>query len=137
VNNMFLLELDGVSATFRALRDEAPATAAMLTQQCPIRGMALHARWCGPAFFILLEKGSLQGVPLENRWHALPPGSIVCLPHYDEILITYGDALLRNGVGDVGQGSLVGMIDGDLSSLAAKAHLLRLQGAKPLVIQAA
>ena len=137
MSEKFQLELDGVAATFRVMKGEAPATAEMLAKQCPIKGMALHTRWCGPAFFILLEKGAMQGLPLENRRHVFPPGSIVCLPQYDEILITYGDALLRNGVGGDGQGSLVGTIEGDLSPLAAKARLLLLEGAKPLVMRAA
>ena len=127
------IKLGDVTVRATLLGDAAPKTVAAIKKSLPLQGTALHAKWCGPAFFLLLAGTALNKLTqVENRIHLMPPGSIVWSPNVGELFVVYDDARLYNGAVGGLYGTLLAEIDGDLSDLAKEAFRMREAGVKPL-----
>ena len=131
------IDLEGFKITARLLVDAAPKTTAALRQALPASGMARHAKWSGPAFYLLMKPGTMPDLPLENAHHLLRPGSVVYVALNCEILMVYGDARLCDAPAVDLYGTVVGEIETDLAEVKQKVFQMRLEGEKPITIRVA
>ncbi len=130
------IELDGVVVTARLLEDSAPETIKALFDVCPFEGVARHSRWSGTSFNVVSRVERLQGLPVENTRHLLPPGTLVWIgPPESEFLVTYDDVRIYATAGKALFGNLFAEIEGDLDRLRTAGHNLRLTGEKPIAFR--
>ncbi len=127
------IKLGNVTTRATLLSDAAPKSVAALKKSLPLQGSALHAKWCGPTFFLVLADTALNRLAqVENRIHLMPPGSVVWSPELGELFVAYDDARLYNGAAGGLYGTRLAQIDGDVSELAKEAFRMREGGSKPL-----
>ncbi len=129
------IDLGGVQVTARLLTDRAPKTAEALGRLGTVSGIARHAKWAGPAFYLQSDAPELAQLPLENRAHLLAPGAVVWAPTLGEFMVAYDDARLYDGATGGTHGTVVAEIDGDLAALGDQAYKLRSEGEKPLTMR--
>jgi hypothetical protein len=125
-------QLDGTSATAELLEDEAPETSRQLWDALPITTDLRHARWSGNAAYAMVP--AVGQLKLENQVSFIYPATVVYQPDEGELLISYGQAQMRDASGN-GWASYFARLEGDASEFLAAVQRTQAQGVKRLTIR--
>jgi hypothetical protein len=100
VGQRIKVEVDGVSAVAETLDDLSPKMAKAFIESLPIETRLRHGKWSGRACFFEVETGPMSEVGvLEHPITWIYPGTFVAREEGDEILVAYGQAESRWGLG--------------------------------------
>ena len=129
------IEIEGVAAAAELNEAGAPRATAALWDALPIEARLEHSIWSGRACELLLP--SLSAVhELEHPVCSIYPGTLVARPDRGEVLISYGAAEYRSGLG-VEYGTRIGRVVQNRDALLDVLARMHDEGDKRITIRRA